>query len=114
MQKNVITNEFEVIKKYKRDIPRNIVSKDIKEFLQNVDQEEELNPLDMLVKVLMGDTMQEFMQNCLNVVYETKNLWEAIRKAEEIRDLYYKNNVLGVKFKKCLHHEPALAPLCLL
>ena len=114
MQKNIITNEFEVIKKYNIAIPRNIFAKDAKEILQIINQGEELKASEIIAKLLRGRHTQEFLQNCSNVVYKTKILWEAIRKAEEIRNLYYKNYAQSYKFKKCLHREPAIAPKCLL
>ena len=114
VQKNILTNEFEVIKKYDREIPKIVFFKDMKGILKSINQEEELNIFNLFPKILRGGNLQEFMKNCLSVVYKTKDLWEAISKAEEIRAIYYKNEGQKSKYKRCLHHEPALAPLCLL
>lgn len=115
VQKNIVTNEFEVIKKYdKRKIPKNAVSKHIRKAIKEIQQGDGLTPNQIYSKLFKEENHQEFMQSCLDVVFKDGDLWKAVRKAEEIRNVYYKNDSKKVQFKKCLHHEPVLAPFCLL
>ena len=99
VQKNLNSNKYEVIKKYnKREIRKDSRIKDSK-------NRSDLNAFFARLNQLLEDS--------LKVVYESKDLWKAVKKANEIYMSYYGRKIQTL-YTPCLHREPSVAPFCVI
>ena len=107
VHKNLNTNEFEIVKRYNREIPK----LSIDDIDQSISQEFLKNP----IQTFLGtDKFKQFMLNTEEVIYKTKDLWDSVKKAKEIFKNYYKDIPLNIQYTPCLHHNSSIAPYCII